>query len=99
MMALWLLTSQKLGVIIYAQVRKFIFVGWNIRKNLWKRDSEFVVGSHEPTFVDESKIMNMYLNIYSKSSPSHPTSHSAYVATETELLGAKIDGLLPPNFL
>ena len=27
------------------------------------------------------------------------TSHSAYVATETELVGAKIDGLLPPNFL
>ena len=27
------------------------------------------------------------------------TSHSAYVATETELDGAKIDGLLPPNFL
>ena len=27
------------------------------------------------------------------------TSHSAYVATETELHGAKIDGLLPPNFL
>ena len=27
------------------------------------------------------------------------TSHSAYVATETELYGAKIDGLLPPNFL
>ena len=26
------------------------------------------------------------------------TSHSAYVATETELYGAKIDGLLPPNF-
>ena len=25
------------------------------------------------------------------------TSHSAYVATETELVGAKIDGLLPPN--
>ena len=29
----------------------------------------------------------------------HITSHSAYVATETELVGAKIDGLLPPNFL
>ena len=27
------------------------------------------------------------------------TSHSAYVATETESDGAKIDGLLPPNFL
>ena len=27
------------------------------------------------------------------------TSHSAYVATETELYGAKIDGLLPPTFL
>ena len=27
------------------------------------------------------------------------TSHLAYVATETELDGAKIDGLLPPNFL
>ena len=27
------------------------------------------------------------------------TSHSAYVATETELVVAKIDGLLPPNFL
>ena len=27
------------------------------------------------------------------------TSHSAYVATETELVRAKIDGLLPPNFL
>ena len=27
------------------------------------------------------------------------TSHSAYVATETKLVGAKIDGLLPPNFL
>ena len=27
------------------------------------------------------------------------TSHSAYVATKTELDGAKIDGLLPPNFL
>ena len=27
------------------------------------------------------------------------TSHSAYVATETELYGAKLDGLLPPNFL
>ena len=27
------------------------------------------------------------------------TSHSAYVATETKLYGAKIDGLLPPNFL
>ena len=27
------------------------------------------------------------------------TSHSAYVATETELYGAKIDGLLLPNFL
>ena len=30
---------------------------------------------------------------------SSVTSHSAYVATETELVGAKIDGLLPPNFL
>ena len=29
----------------------------------------------------------------------HSTSHSAYVATETELDGAKIDGLLPPNIL
>ena len=29
----------------------------------------------------------------------YDTSHSAYVATETELVGAKIDGLLPPNFL
>ena len=27
------------------------------------------------------------------------TSHSAYVATETESDGVKIDGLLPPNFL
>ena len=27
------------------------------------------------------------------------TSHSAYVATETESNGAKIDGLLPPNFM
>ena len=27
------------------------------------------------------------------------TSHSAYVATETELVVAKIDGLLTPNFL
>ena len=27
------------------------------------------------------------------------TSHSAYVATGTELYGAKVDGLLPPNFL
>ena len=27
------------------------------------------------------------------------TSHSAYAATETESNGAKIDGLLPPNFL
>ena len=26
------------------------------------------------------------------------TSHSAYVATETKLVGAKIDGLLPPIF-
>ena len=52
-MALWLLTSQKLGVIIYAQVRKFIFIGWNIRKNSWKRDSEFVVGSRELTFVGD----------------------------------------------
>ena len=27
------------------------------------------------------------------------TSHSAYAATETELYAAKMDGLLPPNFL
>ena len=27
------------------------------------------------------------------------TSHSAYVATETESNGVKIDGLLPPSFL
>ena len=27
------------------------------------------------------------------------TSHSAYAATETESVVAKIDGLLPPNFL
>ena len=27
------------------------------------------------------------------------TSHSVYVATETESNGAKIDELLPPNFL
>ena len=27
------------------------------------------------------------------------TSHSAYAATETKLYAAKIDGLLPPNFL
>ena len=27
------------------------------------------------------------------------TSHSAYVATETELDESKIDGLLPPNIL
>ena len=26
------------------------------------------------------------------------TGHSAYVATATELVGVKIDGLLPPNF-
>ena len=26
------------------------------------------------------------------------TSHSAYVATATETVGVKIDGLLPPNF-
>ena len=30
---------------------------------------------------------------------SQNTSHSAYVATETELYGGKIDGLLPSNFL
>ena len=30
---------------------------------------------------------------------SNNTCHSAYVATETKLYGAKIDGLLPPNFL
>ena len=35
----------------------------------------------------------------SKQSISDPTSHSAYAATETESNGAKIDGLLPPNFL
>ena len=29
----------------------------------------------------------------------HYTSHSAYDATETESNGAKIDGLLPPNFM
>ena len=27
------------------------------------------------------------------------TSHSAYVATATESIGVKIDGLLPPFFL
>ena len=27
------------------------------------------------------------------------TSHSAYVATETESDGVKVGGLLPPNFL
>ena len=27
------------------------------------------------------------------------TSYSAYVATEIELVGAKVDGLLPSNFL
>ena len=30
---------------------------------------------------------------------SENTSHSASVASETELYVAKIDGLLPPNFL
>ena len=29
----------------------------------------------------------------------YDTSHSAYAATETESVVAKIDGLLPPNFL
>ena len=29
----------------------------------------------------------------------YTTSHSAYAATETESNGAKIDGLLPPNFM
>ena len=40
----------------------------------------------------KAKIFPVYI-------PKLLTSHSAYVATETELVGAKIDGLLPPNFL
>ena len=36
-------------------------------------------------------VPNSMLTIY--------TSHSAYAATETELLVDKIDGFLPPNFL
>ena len=34
-----------------------------------------------------------------KTACSNSTSHSAYVATSTESDGAKIDGLLTPNFL
>ena len=33
--------------------KKIHFIGWNIRKNSWKRDSEFVVGSRELTFVGD----------------------------------------------
>ena len=42
---------------------------------------------------------SMKTNAMSLISSSGYTSHSAYVATETESNGANIDGLLPPNFL
>ena len=41
----------------------------------------------------------MLMKKESKASNFLGTSHSAYVATETESNGAKIDGLLPPNFM
>ena len=48
--------------------------------------------------LGERKDQSVHQNLHWKLG-QQATSHSAYVATETELYGAKIDGLLPPNFL
>ena len=47
---------------------------------------------NESDWTDSLKVMYQYFN------QSYCTSHSAYVATETESNGAKINGLLPPSF-
>ena len=58
-------------------------------KNIWN-----ILG--EKKVLDEVSALQFNLK---RIQSHHSTSHSAYVATETELYGAKIDGLLPPNFL
>ena len=47
------------------------------------------------------EFLNLLCNFWKNRSAEYSkfTGHSAYVATETESDGAKIDGLLPPNFL
>ena len=47
---------------------------------------------------DDYQLSNFDSKCYSRAYQKD-TSHSAYVATATESVGVKIDGLLPPNFL
>ena len=52
--------------------------------------------------LDDSEVLSSDFQVLKTSAASITsvaTSHSAYVATETKSNGAKIDGLLPPNFL
>ena len=69
---------------------------WNLLKKLRLQDSKFWP-NHPAQHRFEGGSKKEISQGFQKSW-SH-TSHSAYVATETELVGAKIDGLLPPNFL
>ena len=74
-------------------------------------DSDFYMDGFSPRFqsITSGNYQFYILNIIYKyihkiqrkimAQLSHFTSHSAYAATETELVVAKIGGLLPPNFL
>ena len=55
-----------------------------------------VEGEHDKSWNDHGFILQ---SLQHQTCFLFYTSHSAYVATETELVVAKIDGLLPPNFL
>ena len=58
-----------------------------------------------PTFIPESRVGTYSFNRYHSrffvpvGHETTYTSHSAYVATETESNGAKIDGSFKPNFM
>ena len=82
-------------------------VGGDRSRLLLQTTSANIIGPGE--FISFSSIMYFSLSFFFIINPStgcslkkklcYCTSHSAYAATETESVVAKIDGLLPPNFL
>ena len=75
---------------------KLVFFGNSILDSLYTRLMK-ATRVRVSTSVKKEVLVSEYSREWVLS--DHTTSHSAYVATETKSNGAKIDGLLPPNFL
>ena len=83
------------GLLEYLRTSKKHEINWPLcSSNYWQ-------GKDEKKTLQELQLNSllMYCKVASSSLSWLVTSHSAYVATETESDGAKIDGLLPPNLL